>query len=237
MMKWPAILLLAATTILTLHAEDMQLYLQETVQLVANGQNQDALERFIWFHEHALEHDPAMYGVRLSFALSYWRKLGGIYPPALKAMRNIRDQKTKQLENGHGDADLFNDIIALNRELALNEPQKTVALFEILDRKQPELAQKCWPRIRVEIINSGKFPLAGKYLRYPLQTLTELQEKHDENAAKFPQAGSHFRTWNDDKFVEEVLALMQFTEKTGQHDLTKKIKEAAILVVPDPRIK
>ena len=36
------------------------------------GRHEDALRDFAWFHEHALEHDMAYYGVRLSFALGYW---------------------------------------------------------------------------------------------------------------------------------------------------------------------
>jgi len=237
MKKLIAALALALAVLPGVRAEDMQVYLQETVQLVAAGQNKEALERFVWFHEHALEHDPGMYGVRLSFAMSYWSKLAHIYPPAMQVMKNIRDQKTKQLEAGHGDFDLFNDVIAFNQELALNEPEKSVALFEALDRKQPELAQKCWPRIRLAVIEANKFALAGKYIRNPLEALTELQEKHDENAAKFPQGGSRFRTWNDDNFVTEVLALVKFTDQTGQLDLSKKIREAAQIVVPDPRLK
>ena len=35
----------------------------------------DALAKHIWFHDHALEYQPSMYGVRLSFALSYWKQL------------------------------------------------------------------------------------------------------------------------------------------------------------------
>ena len=47
----------------------MQKYLSDTQEMVRKGKYKEALERFVWFHEHALEHDPAMTGVRLSFAV------------------------------------------------------------------------------------------------------------------------------------------------------------------------
>ena len=46
------------------------------------GRYPDALAKHVWFHENALTYAPAMYGVRLSFALSYWVNLGNLYPPA-----------------------------------------------------------------------------------------------------------------------------------------------------------
>ena len=41
-----------------------------------------------------------MYGVRLSFALSYWEQLGEVYPPALTALKKTRDDKTALLLDG-----------------------------------------------------------------------------------------------------------------------------------------
>ena len=65
-------------------ANDMQVYLNETQELVRQQRYAEALERFLWFHDHALEHNPGMAGVRLSFALSYWKNLGDVYPPRNK---------------------------------------------------------------------------------------------------------------------------------------------------------
>ncbi len=77
-------------------AEDMQKYLQDTQKMVSQGKYKEALKRNIWFHNHALEHRPSMYGVRLSFALSYWKSLGEIYPPAQKALAVIDDKRIRE---------------------------------------------------------------------------------------------------------------------------------------------
>ena len=101
-------------------ANDMQAYLNRTQQLVRQRKYREASDRFVWFDEHALEHDPGMSGVRLSFALSYWKDLGDVYPPAKQAMVDMRDRKTWQLWEGRGNVALFSDVAALNRTLNEN---------------------------------------------------------------------------------------------------------------------
>src|SRR5689334_15054207 len=44
------------------------------------GKYEDALRDHLWFHEHALEEDPTLAGVRLSFALRDWIYLAEQFP-------------------------------------------------------------------------------------------------------------------------------------------------------------
>jgi hypothetical protein len=110
------------------HAEDIHNYLHNTQDLVHKGQYQEALERYIWFHDHALEQDNNLYGVRLSFALSYWKNLGSLHPRALTALRDTRDNKTALLKTGKGNPNLFADVMGINR--TLDEDAKTLDLFK-----------------------------------------------------------------------------------------------------------
>src|SRR5689334_9527822 len=92
---------------LTIQAQDMQQYLTDTKRMVKEGKYKEALDRYIWFHEHALEHDSAMMGVRLSFALSDWKSLADVYPPAMNALKETRETTTKQLIDNVGPPSLF----------------------------------------------------------------------------------------------------------------------------------
>ena len=89
--------------------------LQEAVELASNGCHAEALQKYLWFHQHALEYEPALYGVRLSFALSYWAALGKDYPPALDAMKAVRDTKVDALARGDGSRESFDDVVFLQR--------------------------------------------------------------------------------------------------------------------------
>jgi len=155
------ILIAVILSSLSIQAEDMQKYLSCTQSLAKEGKYQEALDRHLWFHDHVLEHDRSMYGVRLSFALADWHELGEQYPPALVAFKKVRDEKTSLLEEGNGSYDLFNDVHALNRELG--EDNKTIELFRKLDQEQGVLAKKYWT-IANEVISSAKeYYLLEKY--------------------------------------------------------------------------
>ncbi len=99
-------------------------------QLQDQGKFKEALAEHIWFHNHALEIDSEWNGVRLSFALSDWKKLGDQFPIAIDSMKFIRDRKTIQVLNEKGKSRIIGDVIALNR--TLKEDEKTTQLFETL---------------------------------------------------------------------------------------------------------
>ena len=148
------------------HAEDMHKYLSDTLDLVREGKHKEALDRWLWLHDHALEHAPAMYGVRLSYALSYWKELEDLYPPALIALKKTRDDKTALLAQGNGNRYLFHDVMALNR--TLGDDSKTVELFRKLDHDQKRMAKQCWPFAKKVIIEAKAYDLAKKYTGIPV---------------------------------------------------------------------
>jgi hypothetical protein len=67
------------------------------------GRYEDALAKHLWFHQHALEHDRSYYGVRLSGALTSWHQLAKVYPPALQALKETRDEAAKRVFEGKND--------------------------------------------------------------------------------------------------------------------------------------
>lgn len=50
--------------------------LRQARQFVKSHEYAAALEKYIWFHHHALEIDRNLVGVRLSYAISEWVALG-----------------------------------------------------------------------------------------------------------------------------------------------------------------
>jgi hypothetical protein len=229
-----ALILLAS---LPAHAEDMQKYLSDTQDLVREGKNQEALERFIWFHDHALEQAPAMYGVRLSFALMYWKKLGEAYPPALAAMRKIRDDKTALLENQQGNRALFHDVVSLNR--TLGDDDKTVALFRKLDQQQADLAAQCWDIAKDAIIKSKAYDLARKHVGNPVREFSKAKGMYDQNVAMYggKNFGEPFKAWNEDNLVKKSLQLIELALALDDAKAAREIQEKALAIVDDYRLR
>ena len=219
-------------------AENMQKYLSDTQEMVRQGKHKEALERHIWFHDHALEHDIAMYGVRLSFALSYWKELGDVYPPAKKALIEIRDRKTHQIEKGEGNASLFHDVASLNE--TLEEESKTIKLFKHLDKKNPKLAKQCWNVAKDYVISAKRFDLARKYLGNLVREFTNVKAMYDQNTTFYGNPkirGDHFKTWNENHLVEDSLQLIEVAVALGDQKAAKEIQEKALAVVDDYRLR
>jgi len=133
------------------------------------GRYAEALRAYVWFHDHALKHEPSLYGVRLSFALGYWMDLGKLYPRAIKKLESIRDKKTSAILRGRQDRDLFHDVESINQ--CLRADQLTCDLFREIDRQYPEFARKCAPLALEALAQCGDFELAHRYSPEPEDAL------------------------------------------------------------------
>jgi tRNA A-37 threonylcarbamoyl transferase component Bud32 len=120
---------------------DLQNIRDEVKTLMDQGHYEDALQRQIWYFNHALEYGEVN-PVRLSFGIANWGELGRRYPKAKQALLEIRDQDTRKFSERAGYFDLFLEVANLNREL--DDEDATCALFMQLQEKDPHLAQQCY---------------------------------------------------------------------------------------------
>ncbi|MGD9719866.1 MAG: hypothetical protein AB7O59_01460 [Pirellulales bacterium] len=234
--------LLATIIVLTAaaaNAEDMQKYLNDTQQMVRAKKYAEALERFIWFHEHALEHESSMYGVRLSFALSYWNALGDVYPPAKTALFEMRDRTTQQIINGAAtDYAPFHDVVALNR--TLNESEKTVDLFLLIDQNNPALAQQCWNVAKDSVVAAKKFDVVRKYVGDGQAAFAMLKESYAVTmklASDSSPGNAAVKDWSKKHFVDECVQLIEIERALNDEPAAKKIQEQALAVLDDKRLR
>jgi hypothetical protein len=80
--------------------------------------------------------------VRRSYAISEWVDLGGVYPPALRALESLRDAKAESLMQGTYHASLFHDVGSINR--ALGQVERTRDLFKTIAGVDRGVAEKCF---------------------------------------------------------------------------------------------
>lgn len=141
----------------------------------------EALERHEWFHEHALTYQPSYYGVRLSFALSAWQDLGTKYPPALEALKRVRDRDAELVRLPGSSDHLFRDVVSINR--VLGENAATMNLFREIEHAWPELA-----RSRFRWMSREAFEADGNlFTRYTPDLLAhgrKLLDEHHELMAR-----------------------------------------------------
>jgi len=122
----------------------------------------DALAKYLWFHRHAVTVQPAMCGVRLSFALSAWHRLAQLHPPAMVALEETREEAIARVRRGEDLEESFGDAAAINRERG--KSRVTVELFEELHRRDPEEAKRIYREAEPALLKAEAFELCGRYI-------------------------------------------------------------------------
>ena len=189
---------------------DPQAILQEAQADADAKRYADALAKHVWFHEHALEHQPSMSGVRLSFALGSWVRLGDRYPAALEKLEAVRDAAADAVLESklRKTNELFYDFAAINREL--EEEARTTELFVELDKDYPEKAEKVFSTALPALLKAKDYKLCGKYLspKTSIEQYTRMFHDH-EKMAKDPRfANSDLRDFGHKKFTNDVTILV-----------------------------
>lgn len=141
------------------------------------GRYEVALAKHRWYHRHALRHDSAQTGVRLSFALSAWLDLGKRYPPALVALKEARERAADLVRAGESVVNHFADFRAINREL--NESSRTVALFLELDDRDVEQARLVYQHAMPSLIAHHHYAVCIKHTD-PLVEIASLIELYQQ---------------------------------------------------------
>jgi hypothetical protein len=194
--------------------------LKEAYTLAGKGKHEKALSEYLWFHEHALEHDPSLDRIRMSVALQYWYELGLVYPKSFIELENVRDKKCKTLLAGSGNSKLFEEVVAINRQL--EQPEHTCKLFRGLLGFMPDLAEKCGEMAMPALTQTGEFALARRFLADPAKKVKLcshiLHEKIKQGASRptLKEAAIRF-------YVREVLQLLAILRGAGDTEEAKRI--------------
>ena len=216
---------------------DMQQYLYETNNLVKEGKYAVALERHIWFHDHVLEHDGSMVGVRVSFALAYWKGLGDKYPPAMVALKKLRDDDAQKLLDKKGDVEIFREVTHINEYMSDN--LNTNNLFTKIVALQPDLAAVCFKIAKKSLFKEKNYELLFKYLSNPIADYyqiesdykTETLRNQDPDFIKY-----NMKPFTDDQFVQKCLRLLDFTIAKFDLQTSQKIQSLALNTFKDERL-
>jgi hypothetical protein len=212
--------------------------LKDARRLVGLGDYEPALQKHIWFHDHALEVDPSYYGVRLSFALSDWVELGGKYPKALETLKSIRDQKTSRLLGGETNRELFHDVESINDYL--DESKATVMLFEKLAATHSDFASRIYNLADEALIKAGEYALAKRYLGDPKERFTIIKmgfEARWKLATSGQDGTAEARRAFKGIYTDEVVRLITVLDKTGDRALALEIQSNALAVLDSPAIR
>jgi hypothetical protein len=206
-----------------------QTVLDQARSLAAQARYDAALEKYLWFYQHALEHNEHFAGVRLSFVISEWVELGEKYPPARDALLAVRDETTAALVSGKGSFQMFTEVVAINRHL--QDDARTVELFKLLHQSESELAGQGYPIAERALVDSGEYDICVRYLGDLEQRLEAIRQSYQmtlEIAAGnivlgSPEAG--LKEYADLKLAEQTSRLIAILEGVGRLRDANRVRE------------
>jgi tetratricopeptide (TPR) repeat protein len=221
--------------------------------LMEQGKYEEALQRHLWYFNHALEYDQGQTGVRLSFALSQWVELGRRYPKAKQALLEIRDHDAQLLASGQGYVQLFSDVNSINNYLGQDDA--TLALFKTMYQNDPKLAGECFYYAEDLLLKKGEYELLLKCVGDPQahfesarrgfqvqiqsqQRMAEMRKKHPApqlpaGAFRPPDMGQ----MATNNFVGQVRKLVEILVATDHKADAEKIQSQALAVLDDARLE
>ncbi len=194
----------------------------------ASGDYETALQKHIWFHNNVLKYERSYYGVRLSFALSYWVELANEYSPALDALRNeMMLAKKKVIEGIDCETNPFHDFTSISRELG--EFEAVVQLFKYLDSERPEIARNNFNLAKSSLIKSKEYLLFKKYLN-PSDDISAIKKQYfdDLSLSKDMKFGSKMKEYAESRYIDSVTTIVSILSVTGDEKEARKIYAEAL---------
>lgn len=188
-----------------------QQLLEDARQDVIDGRLAQAAEKHLWFHDHVLERDPAMSGVRLSFALFDWAELARRYPPAMEQLNAVRDRTLARMDAGGSTGQTaLRELISLNT--ALQDPASTRDGFERLAHRDPALAERHTLDALPALIALNDVALASKHLQVEpaLRSTEELYRSMKASMPRLPADSLAEALRAQQRYVELQLARVAY---------------------------
>jgi len=177
-----------------------------------------ALEDAQWFWEHALEHGPRYYGVRLSFFLSKFTQLALGFPDATAYIEGQRSELRACITRGDATRDTFWDLMRLNQYT--NHDADTVTAFVTLETQQPELAADIGTRAWSDWVRIGALDVLRRHMpdaqRIIERTIEDLRHERDSKGEPEEHILRHLRG--------RSLRLIDAYEAIDRHDLADMVR-------------
>lgn len=213
--------------------EEVSSALSDARELVRDGKHAEALKRHLWYHEQSKKHRQ-LTGVRLSFALGAWMRLGEQYPKALAELKRIQDENETQLRSDSPSYEVFHDFHAINRPANLDDVARTIKVYEHLVANDPALAKRCFRIVRRTLLAEGS-SLYRKHGGDPEEELEVLIERRGRGL-KYAEGKQDRINRANEHFEGEVSVLLKDTARMFGKDRAAALREKALNIYPAAKL-
>jgi tetratricopeptide (TPR) repeat protein len=195
------------------------------------GKYPEALEQYDYFFEHALDDDPAsFYGVRLSYCLDEWARLGQAYPPALDALEKKKRDARLLLEQTRNPA-RFHDLVSICQYL--KDPDESIRIFLEYHLSDRELAISIVDFVWNQLVAAKQWVVCATYI-------TDWTEKYGLALGKYDVP---MNLWKSDKtfggedfdklvgswYVQNVSNIILVLRNTGRYEEVASVHRRMVI--------
>ncbi|MBC3908104.1 hypothetical protein [Undibacterium umbellatum] len=200
------------------HNQQATQVLDKARQAHAAQEYESSLVSYEWFFDHALDEDQAtLYGVRLSFCLFEWARLGQEYEPARIRLEQKFEHSILALEQSRNPV-YFHDYAAIGA--CLNQQETVLEKFIGYHQADPKLAKEIVHFIWDELVSSPHIAVCATYIDDALAFYEDKLEKHDETlkiCATMPElSNDDFMQGMWDRFIKDVTNIIKVLRATGR---------------------
>lgn len=195
------------------------------------GRYEDALAKHFWYHENAEKFDSGQTGVRRSFALSYWHRLGADYAPALAKFDETRETARRcVLEDKHPKRvwNAFADYASMSEKL--DEEAKIAGLFLELRDQNKKHAKRVYRLAERSLVDAGRFDVCGEFL--DAKRAMEIEIKGYKLNCEFAEErtgeqSARLREFRERSFRHGAAMIVAILAKNDQEDEAKALAQQA----------
>lgn len=195
-------------------------------ELTRAGRYDEATAEHVWLWEHMLEHDRAMYGVRMSFFAADLQRLARLHAPARAAIEQLRDRATPP-GAGPIEIETFRDWTCLNG--VLGEQARSLAWYDALPA---EARARLGPLLESDIIpllvEANRWADAGALYDQPLAALESEVEMFGHEPKNVPaEMLDHLREVHRRIFRDRAAKLVRALCAAGRTDEVELVAQRA----------
>ncbi|PLK47808.1 hypothetical protein [Uliginosibacterium sp. TH139] len=190
-----------------------------------------ALENYERFFDRALldqGEDHNYYGVRLSYCLHEWARLGEKYPAARERLEAKAVEALAAFE-ATGDSEKFHDFQSIRENLGQEE--SVLSQFIQYHKSKPDLASQALRLMWNRLVEAKRWDICSAYLH-------DFESKYESALFRFDQTmqicvsdstfgGNEFAEQIKGWYVRDVGNLIGALRNSGWHDAAKKLEAEA----------
>lgn len=223
-----------------LPSKDPGTVLDNARQQVKNGAYSEALKNYVWFFKNSIEIEPAMFGVKHSYCVDEWRKLGEIYEPALLTYREELLNRQEKLLNGSESWELFMEFDTLCQyDGKKNEVIKVFMLFHKKENQNKDFVESIFNPIKEDLLALGHYNICSEYTKDATRKADQIIHLHRLNIEFEEKSDNKCDNMDfaEKSFIIDANYLLTVLKKTNRIEEFNQVKNKLVSYNPSEELK